>query len=139
MEPESPASKAKRRARAFRQNVSEFALAGAFVGAVFFGDRIAHAEGAGPALKAFAVGLPIVVLTGWWAFYAWLIKSLGEFERATATQSLAISCGATLWITTAWGLAVAFAGAPALPLAMVAPLAAVIYSLVRVFFIFHYR
>jgi len=139
MESESSASKAKRRARSFQRHGTEFVLAAAFVGAVYIGGRITQTEGTGPVLKVAAVALPLVVLTGWWAFYALLINSLDEFERAMATRSLAISCGATLWITTAWGLAVAFVGAPALSLAMVAPLAVVIYSLVRVFFVFYYR
>lgn len=139
MEPESAVSVARRRARALRRQSIEVLIAIAFVGAVLFGGRIAQAEGAGLALKALALGLPLVVLTGWWAFYAWLIKSLGEFEQAIATRSLAISCGATLWITTAWGLAVMFAGIPALPLVMIAPLAAAIYGFVRIFYFFFYR
>lgn len=139
MEPESPASKAKRRARAFRRHGIELVLAAAFVGAVLLGDQIAQAEEAGFALKAVALGLPLIVLTGWWALYALHIMSLGEFERAIAMRSLAISCGVTVWITTAWGLAAMFAGVPALPLVMIAPLAAVIYGLVCVFYFFFYR
>ena len=67
------------------------------------------------------------------------IKALGEFERAIATRSLAISCGVTLWITTAWGLAALFMGVPVLPLALAAPLAAGVYAIIRVIFMIRYR
>ncbi len=139
MEPESSASKARRRTQSRRHSAIELAIAAAFVGAVFIGDRIAESGAPSSAMKILAAGLPIAILTIWWAFYAAHIKALGEFERNIATQSLAIACGVTLWITTAWGLIILFAGAPALPLAMVAPLAALIYAVIRAIFTIRYR
>ena len=44
MEPESSASKANRRSRSIRQQLTEFALAAAFVAAVFVGSKMAANE-----------------------------------------------------------------------------------------------
>ncbi|WDI32545.1 hypothetical protein PUV54_04970 [Hyphococcus flavus] len=139
MEQESSASKSKRRARVLRRSATEVFFAMLFVAAVLIGDRSASGQDAALYMKILAVGLPLLVVTVWWLFYAKLITSLGEFERAMATRSLAISCGVTLWVTTAWGLAIEFAGAPGLSLALIAPLAAIIYSVTRAIFHFVYR
>lgn len=138
MEPESTASKANRRARILRQQLTEFALAAIFIAAFFIGDRMAESTSSF-LTKSIAFLLPVIALTIWWAFYANHIKSLREFEQVIATRSLAIACGVTLWVTTSWGLAALFIGVPVLPLALAAPLAAVVYAIVRVVFMIRYR
>ncbi len=139
MEPETAASKKKRHAQRIRSSVIEIALAVVFLGAVFFADSVTNNSPTNISLRLVAVGLPIFLLTVWWCFYVRQISALDEFERSIATRSLAVACAVTIWITTAWGLVSLIVGVAALPLVMIAPLAALIYSLVRVLLAFGYR
>lgn len=121
-----------------RHHMIELALATAFVAAIFISGQLTK-DAPTFFAKGAAVALPVIALTAWWLFYAKFVKGLGEFEQAIATKSLAIACGVTLWITTSWGLATIFMDAPALPLVMAAPLAAIIYSIIRIIFAIRYR
>jgi len=138
MEPESSVSVARRRARSLRRVGIEFILASAFVAAILFGVELVDRHSPGY-LRGLAILLPVVILTLWWLFYSAHIKGLEEFQQTIAIRSLAIACGATLWVTTAWGLTTLYLSVPPLPLEMVAPLAAFIYAIIRVAFVFRYR
>ena len=138
MEPESDAARRKRRNKRIRYTLTELVIVAGFVAAIFLSRALAQEE-APLALKLVAVALPIGVLTGWWYFYYRHIRSLGEFEQVIATRSLAIAFGITLWIATAWGLLSVLVGAPALPAMMIAPLAAIVYSVTQGIFMLLYR
>ena len=108
----------------------EFALAVLFAGSVLISDRI----GTGPgniAAGLLAVALPVLALSAWFFVCARNIAALRDFEKAVAVRAIAITSGVVLWVTTAWGLCSLHLGAPELPLALVAPLAAGIYSLIH--------
>lgn len=123
--------------RAVKLILVEFSFAAAFVVAIFWGDHQADIT-SGSITRIAAVAVPIVILTAWWIFYARHISGLGEFERAVATRSLAVACGVTIWVTTVWGIISLILDAPALPLVLVAPVAVVIYSVIRSLFMRKY-
>lgn len=130
METESKESIVRHRRRAIVLDAAEFALVGAFTVTVLIADRLtARADGFG--VHFTAISLPTIMLTAWFAYYAWQITELPEFEQLIATRALAIACGLTVWIVTIWGLCVIFLSVPALGLAMIAPLSAVLYALAR--------
>lgn len=139
MEPESRNSKVARRARNLRQIAGELALVAAFIASVLLAREISAADHGSFAMRGLAAALPITVLCAWWVFLAVKIRKLDEFERLIETQSMAIACAVTVWITTVWGLVPIFVGAPEMPLVLTAPLAASIYGVIRAVLVFGYR
>lgn len=83
--------------------------------------------------------LILVTLTAWWMFYLRQIIRLGEFERVVAVQALAVTCALVLWVATVWALATALFGFVSFPLFLIAPLAAMIFALVRFGLFLRYR
>ncbi len=139
MQPESEQSKSKRRARRFRRAAVEGVIAASFVIAVIIGDRLIGDGGASLSVRWLAAGLPIIVLSFWWVHLAREIRKLDEFEQSVEIRALAIAGAVTVWIATAWGIVSLIVGAPALPLAMTAPLAAIIFGAIRQIIVFSYR
>lgn len=88
----------------------------------------------------FMTALPvIIILTLWWALHVKRITQLDELQRTIELRSLAIACGVILWITTVWGVMSIWGGMPELPLVIVAPLAAVVYGIIRTVINLRYR
>lgn len=139
METESPAGRAARRTKGIRRYLVEAVLAFSFVGAMLVSSAIVKSDAAGPLLRLVAVALPGLVLTVWFAAYVFAIRAMDELEQAMETRSLAIACGVTLWGTTIWGLSNVALGTPVLPVALVAPFAAMIFGVVRVIVGVRYR
>lgn len=87
------------------------------------------AEGAGNGL--LWAGLPVAVLTLWWLSYLRLIRRFDELERRIEVRSVAISGALVLWIITSWGILAELLGVAMMPAYLFAPLAVLIYALVR--------
>jgi hypothetical protein len=131
METEPSAVGASRRAQKIWKLSGELLLASAFAGSILWARSIVDASGPGSPAAVLGIVLPILVLTGWWVHIIIAIRRMDELEQAIEVRSMAMACAATVWITTVWGMMQVFAGAPGLPLVMVAPLAAVIYGVIR--------
>lgn len=131
MEPHSSATGAKRRVQKIWKLSGELILAGAFTGSILWARSILSASGPGSLAAILGIVLPILILTVWWAHIIFMIRRMDELEQAIETRSMAMACAATVWITTVWGMLQLFVGAPKLPLVMVAPLAAIIYGVIR--------
>jgi hypothetical protein len=130
MESHSSVPRSKRRGRQLRYIAAELGAAGAFVVALLVATRAF--ETPAPAFARVAAILALVaVLPIWFALYVAHIRGLDELERSIEYRSLALACGVTIFVTTAWGLGGAFLGLPTLPLVFVAPLAAALYGVVR--------
>lgn len=139
MEPESDTSRAARNARKLREIAGQLALVVAFIASVLVAREISADDRGSVAVRSLAAAFPIAVLSVWWVFLALKIRKLDEFERSIETQSMAIACAVTVWITTVWGLISVFVGAPEMPLVLTAPLAAAIYGVIRAVLVLGYR
>lgn len=139
MEAESSAGRASRRRKALRRYAIEASLAVAFVAAMLVAGPIIKNAEAGAYLRLVAVILPATVLTIWFAAYYFAIRAMDELEQAMEMRSLAIACGITFWATTIWGLSNLALATPVLPIALIAPLAAAIFGVVRVIVGVRYR
>lgn len=137
MEPESRESMAHRRWQSIRRQLIELFLAAVFAITIIVSARMTRAESSLPK-QLIAVLASVTALTFWFGYYTRTLRNLPEFEKMIATRALAIACAITVWVTTVWGLAVLMMGVPALPLAMVAPLAALIYAVIRAVLMSHY-
>lgn len=137
MEPETQSSKTKRVRRAMRSALIELTLAALFIIAVFMSKEMAHALD-GP-LRVFAIAPPVFALTAWFAFYVAKVRDLGEFEQMIALRALAISFAFTIWLVAVLGVCTALIGTPTFALSMMAPLAAGVYTVVRVIIALFYR
>ncbi len=120
-----------RRARVLWRRIGELGLASAFAASIFWARPVLSGNDAGSAAAIAGIVLPIVILSAWWVHIIFAIRRMDELEQAIEMRSMAMACAATVWITTVWGMLQLFAGAPELPLVMVAPLAAVIYGVIR--------
>ena len=136
MEPESKASIVSRRKRQLFSAAAELGVAALFVVTIFVASKVTATS---IATKLVMAAAPIIVLSLWWYLYYRQIAALDELARSIAVRALAIACAVTIWVTTAWGLLHLFAGAPALPLVFVAPLAAVIYCAIRAALVLGYK
>ena len=130
LEPESRESVARRRITMARRTAIDIGVAALFAASILLQQRLL-APGAPPALQWLAALLPIVVLTVWFWRIAQNMISLAEFERSLEIRAAAITGGLVIWLVSVWGLLNVSIGAPSLPLPIVAPAAAVAFSIAR--------
>ena len=118
--------------------VMELGLAGAFLGAVFFADRVG-ARDVSATVRFLAALTPVAVLGVWLGYYVWRLRALDELQRSIEYRSLALAGWAAVLIATGSGIMTLFADAPALAPVFVAPIAAAIYAVIRAVMFWRYK
>jgi hypothetical protein len=121
-----------------KRSLIEGVFAFLFVSGILGADRFLEPTTPAPVIAAFLLVMALI-LTAWFGSYVIILRRLDELMRALEVQSLAISCGITMWFLTLWGVASFLTPLPDLPLIFIAPLTAGVYGAVRFVLAIAYR
>jgi len=127
LEAETQASIKARRKEKWRQTSSQIIFGGLFAASLIVPNKLIAKDSI--VAKPLSVVLPIVILTAWaWALAAY-VRNLEEFERSLAVNSFAITFGTLLWGLTCYGILALSLDLPSFPVALLAPLAVVLWQI----------